>query len=150
MSPERISDAVERLRHIVASVLELDLAEVPAEASFHRDLKMDSLEKVEFAARVEWAFGVALSDEEASGIDSALAAAVLLDARLSLPAGAVIAGSAPEAARSAGGPPAALRPAPAALRSVPSSTVPAQHSTPPSAAGLRPAPSRSPSPPAPS
>ncbi|CAM5540472.1 Carrier domain-containing protein OS=Streptomyces microflavus OX=1919 GN=Smic_68770 PE=4 SV=1 [Streptomyces microflavus] len=31
MSPERISDAVERLRHIVASVLELDLAEVPAE-----------------------------------------------------------------------------------------------------------------------
>ncbi|MET7503599.1 AMP-binding protein [Streptomyces microflavus] len=155
MSPERISDAVERLRHIVASVLELDLADVPAEASFHRDLKMDSLEKVEFAARVEWAFGVALSDEEASGIDSALAAAVLLDARLSLPAGAGIAGSAPEAARSAGGPPAAIRSAPAALRSVPSPTVPAQHSTPPSAAGLRPAPSppapsRPPSPPAPS
>ncbi|MFJ7061995.1 AMP-binding protein [Streptomyces microflavus] len=127
MSPERISDAVERLRHIVASVLELDLAEVPAEASFHRDLRMDSLEKVEFAARVEWAFGVALSDEEASGIDSALAAAVLLDARFPLPAGAGIAGSAPAAARSAGGPPAGLR-------SAPSSPAPSRHPAPRSAA----------------
>ncbi|CAM5540420.1 hypothetical protein SMICM304S_08277 [Streptomyces microflavus] len=97
---------------------------------------MDSLEKVEFAARVEWAFGVALSDEEASGIDSALAAAVLLDARLSLPAGAGIAGSAPEVARSAGG--RLRRSVPRLPRSVPSVlTVPAQHSTPPSAARLR-------------
>ncbi|MYR37976.1 o-succinylbenzoate--CoA ligase, partial [Streptomyces sp. SID4944] len=97
VSSERISDAVERLRHIVASVLELDLAEVSAEASFQHDLKMDSLEKVEFAARVEWAFGVALSDEEASGIDSALAAAVLLDARLPLAAGAGAGVAVPEA-----------------------------------------------------
>ncbi|MFF6906480.1 AMP-binding protein [Streptomyces sp. NPDC012389] len=141
MSPERISDAVERLRHIVASVLELDLAEVPAEASFHRDLKMDSLEKVEFAARVEWAFGVALSDEEASSIDSALAAAELLDARVSLPAGAGagvagagagVAGSVrppvPGAARSAAGTPAAVGSvpsSPAGLRTAPSSPVPA-------------------------
>ncbi|MFF3812111.1 AMP-binding protein [Streptomyces bacillaris] len=119
MSSERISDAVERLRHIVASVLELDLAEVSAEASFQHDLKMDSLEKVEFAARVEWAFGVALSDEEASGVDSALAAAVLLDTRLPLAAGAGAGApvpearvSVPEAARSTAGPSAGVRTAP--------------------------------------
>ncbi|PWS43485.1 o-succinylbenzoate--CoA ligase, partial [Streptomyces sp. ZEA17I] len=86
---------MERLRHIVASVLELDLVEVTAGASFQHDLKMDSLEKVEFAARVEWAFGVALSDEEASGIDSARAAAVLLESRLPPAAGA--GGTVPEA-----------------------------------------------------
>ncbi|MFZ4283768.1 phosphopantetheine-binding protein, partial [Streptomyces rhizosphaericola] len=139
MSSERISDAVERLRHIVASVLELDLVEVTAGASFQHDLKMDSLEKVEFAARVEWAFGVALSDEEASGIDSARAAAVLLESRLPPAAGAggtvPEAGVAvPEAARSAGvrtapSPPDAglARPGPlSAPTAVPRSTRPAR------------------------
>ncbi|MFJ9327506.1 AMP-binding protein [Streptomyces sp. NPDC101230] len=151
MSPERISDAVERLRHIVASVLELDLAEVGAEASFHRDLKMDSLEKVEFAARVEWAFGVALSDEEASAIDSALAAAVLLDARSSLRAGAGAGvgvgaagsgpalASAPGGARSAAGPPA---PPPSGPSSpTPLLPAPAQRPAASSPAGLRSEPS---------
>lgn len=126
MSPERISDAVERMRHVVASVLEMDLAEVSAEASFHQDLKMDSLEKAELAARIEWAFGVALSDEEASGIDSVLAAAVLLDARLPLPAGAGV--SAPAHARSAASPPAGLRSGPS---SPPRSPVPAPRSAAP-------------------
>ncbi|MEO3977686.1 AMP-binding protein [Streptomyces sp. CAU 1734] len=81
MSSERIADAVERLRHIVASVVEIEVAEVAAEASFQRDLKVDSLEKVEIAARIEWAFGVSLNDEEAGGIDSVLAAAALLAER---------------------------------------------------------------------
>ncbi|MEU5366058.1 AMP-binding protein [Streptomyces sp. NPDC005925] len=80
MPPERLSDAVERLRHIVATVLELDLAEVPADASFQQDLKLDSLEKVEVAVRIERAFGRGLADEEFAAVDSVLDAAGLLDA----------------------------------------------------------------------
>ncbi|HET9381391.1 MAG TPA: AMP-binding protein [Streptomyces sp.] len=79
MPPERLDDAVERLRHIVATVLELDLAEVPADASFQQDLKLDSLEKVELATRIERAFGRALADEEFAAVDSVLDAAGLLE-----------------------------------------------------------------------
>ncbi|AYN35320.1 o-succinylbenzoate--CoA ligase [Streptomyces albus] len=69
---------MERLRHIVATVLELDLAEIPADASFQQDLNLDSLEKVEIAARIERSFGLALADEEFAAVDSVLDAAGLL------------------------------------------------------------------------
>lgn len=82
MPPERISGAVERLRHIVASVLELDVDGVPADASFQQDLKVDSLEKVEIAARIERSFGVHLGDEAVSAVDSVLDAAALVGARV--------------------------------------------------------------------
>ncbi|MCZ7417484.1 MULTISPECIES: AMP-binding protein [unclassified Streptomyces] len=80
MQPERMSDIVERIRRIVADVLELDLAEISADASFQQDLKVDSLEKVEIAARVERAFGHGLHGEDFAEIDSVLDAVGLLRA----------------------------------------------------------------------
>ncbi|MCD9194593.1 AMP-binding protein [Streptomyces albireticuli] len=77
----RNSDAGDRLREIVACVLELDVRDVPADASFHQELKVDSLEKVEIAARIEQTFGVALTDEETAAVDSVRDAAALLAAK---------------------------------------------------------------------
>ncbi|MGK5732156.1 AMP-binding protein [Streptomyces sp. URMC 124] len=71
-------DTGDRLREIVAFVLDLDVADVRADASFHQDLKVDSLEKVEIAARIEQTFGVALGDDETAGMDSVRDAAELL------------------------------------------------------------------------
>lgn len=78
MPPVRNTDAHERLRDIVAAVLELDVSEVAADASFHRTLRVDSLEKVEIAARIEKDFGVALAAEEAAAMDSVEDAAALI------------------------------------------------------------------------
>lgn len=77
----RKSDAGDRLREIVAFVLELDVRDVPADASFHQELKVDSLEKVEIAARIEQTFGIALTDEETAAVDSVRDAAALLAAK---------------------------------------------------------------------
>ncbi|MEV6122924.1 AMP-binding protein [Streptomyces sp. NPDC052077] len=127
MPPERISDPVERLRVIVASVLELDLDSVPADASFERELKVDSLEKVEIAARVEQTLGVLLGNEAISSADSVLDLAALIsaaaDAPDGLPGPAVPSSPAPATA-TAGTPtdPAAGSPASAALpRTAPAS-----------------------------
>ncbi|MFC5147830.1 AMP-binding protein [Streptomyces aureoversilis] len=77
----RKSDTGDRLRDIVAFVLDLDVADVRADASFHQDLKVDSLEKVEIAARIEQTFGVALGDDETAGMDSVRDAVELLAAK---------------------------------------------------------------------
>ncbi|MDG9715354.1 AMP-binding protein [Streptomyces sp. DH24] len=80
--PVRDTDIHDRLRAIVATVLELDIAEVSADASFHQNLKVDSLEKVEISVRIERHFGVTLTDEEAAAMDSVRDAAVLLGGRV--------------------------------------------------------------------
>lgn len=68
----------ERLRGIVASVLEIDEDAVPPAALFYEDLAADSLEKVEIAARVERAFGVRLSAGDAAQLRSVNDAVALL------------------------------------------------------------------------
>ncbi|CAM5274574.1 Benzoate--CoA ligase [Streptomyces abikoensis] len=81
MPPVRKSDAGDRLREIVAFVLDVDVADVRADASFQQDLKVDSLEKVEIAARIEQTFGIALGDDETAAVDSVRDALDLLAAK---------------------------------------------------------------------
>ncbi|HEX5565517.1 MAG TPA: acyl carrier protein, partial [Streptomyces sp.] len=80
-------DARTRLREIVAAVLELDVAEVTTDASFHQELGVDSLEKIEIATRIEKDFGVSLTSEEAAGMDSVDGAAELVTGRFSAAGG---------------------------------------------------------------
>jgi acyl carrier protein len=60
----------ERLRMIVAAVLEIDVAEIDIDMRFYDDLAASSLEKVEIAVRVEREFGVDIEAEEAAGLTS--------------------------------------------------------------------------------
>ncbi|MBF6051660.1 AMP-binding protein [Streptomyces eurocidicus] len=95
---------------MVAFVLELDVRDVPADASFHQELKVDSLEKVEIAARIEQTFGIALTDEETAAVDSVRDAAVLLAAKAAgerSPAAGPAHGDAPAAPAAAPAAPAA-------------------------------------------
>ncbi|MEV6960752.1 AMP-binding protein [Streptomyces sp. NPDC051207] len=78
----RNTDIHDRLRAIVATVLEMDIEEVPADASFQQHLKVDSLEKVEISVRIERDFGVTLTEEEAAAMDSVRDVAALLDSRV--------------------------------------------------------------------
>lgn len=71
--------AVDRLREIVASVLELDLDEVDADALFYEDLGADSLEKVEITTRIETDFGVRLATAESAEVRNVQDAADLLE-----------------------------------------------------------------------
>ncbi|MFC5722931.1 AMP-binding protein [Streptomyces gamaensis] len=84
----RKSDAGARLREIVAFVLEIDVEDVRSDASFHQELKVDSLEKVEIAARMEQTFKVAFSDDETAAVDSVDEALALLLAKTAGAAGA--------------------------------------------------------------
>ncbi len=68
----------DRLRAIVASVLELEPSEVSAQASFYEDLGVDSLEKVEIAARIEAEFDITLSADRAAALSSVEDACSLL------------------------------------------------------------------------
>jgi acyl carrier protein len=73
MTPRTTRDeaaAVEDLRAIVAAVLETDPERITPDAGFHEQLEMDSLQKTEFVARVERAFGSRFLLEEAAGMDS--------------------------------------------------------------------------------
>lgn len=73
--------ARDRLTAIVASVLELDLAEVDADAHFCDDLGAGSLERVEIAARVERDFGIGLDTEEAASMQRLSDALAVLRAK---------------------------------------------------------------------
>jgi acyl carrier protein len=127
----------DRLRAIVATVLEMDVAEVSADASFHQNLRVDSLEKVEISVRIERDFGVTLTDEEAAAMDSVRDVAALIAGRASATGPATD----PEVPGTAPGPPAepgaAAVPADAALLTVPtrSTASPSARAEPPDAAG---------------
>jgi acyl carrier protein len=78
--PVVLNSAVyDRLREIVASVLELDPDDVANDASFYEDLGASSLEKVEITVRVENDFGVRIAPAEAAEISCLLDAAALLE-----------------------------------------------------------------------
>jgi acyl carrier protein len=73
--------ASDRLREIVAAVLEIDVAEIQADSLFYDDLAADSLEKVEIAVRIEREFGVSVDAEEGAELSSVSAALALLRAK---------------------------------------------------------------------
>lgn len=57
-----------KLRHLVATVVELDVEEVGAEALFYEELEIDSLQKAEISLRVEREFGVQLRPEDTAAM----------------------------------------------------------------------------------
>ena len=71
----------ERLRTIVATILQLEPGEIADDASFYDDLGADSLEKVAITAEIEMKFGVTLSTDEAAGIFSIADARSVLAAK---------------------------------------------------------------------
>ncbi|MFD9793776.1 AMP-binding protein [Streptomyces sp. NPDC059070] len=76
----------DRLREIVASVLEVDQDSIESGALFYDDLHASSLEKVAIAAAIEHEFGV-LSAAEAAALTSVDAALCVLSQRAAPPGG---------------------------------------------------------------
>ena len=73
------SDTVrDRIRGIVASVLDLEVDHVPADADFDESLDADSLERVEIAVRIEREFELTLAPEEAVAVRTVEDAVALL------------------------------------------------------------------------
>lgn len=58
------------VQEMVASILELHVADVGIDSSFYEDLEMDSLHKTEFIVLLERACGAEIAPEEAAKIDS--------------------------------------------------------------------------------
>jgi acyl carrier protein len=54
---------VDRLRELVATVLEVDVEQITEDALFYEDLEVDSLHKTEISARVEREFHVRIDPE---------------------------------------------------------------------------------------
>lgn len=71
-----------RLREILAAVVEMEAEQIPADASFYRELEMDSLEKIEMIARIERSFGVQFDPEEAAEVDALTDIEVILRNRV--------------------------------------------------------------------
>lgn len=63
-----MSDTTTRLRDLVAEHLCAEPALVTDEASFHADLRADSLDTVEMAMAVEEVFQIEFNDEEADAL----------------------------------------------------------------------------------
>ncbi|MGH3885434.1 MAG: acyl carrier protein [Pseudonocardiaceae bacterium] len=55
---------VDRLRELVATVLEVDVGQVAEDALFYEDLEVDSLHKTEISARVVREFDVRIDPED--------------------------------------------------------------------------------------
>ncbi|MFE7777633.1 AMP-binding protein [Streptomyces sp. NPDC057445] len=77
---EPIDTVLDRLREIVASVLEVGKDDIESGALFYEELGISSLEKVAIAAAIEREFG-ALSPEEAAALTSLDAAVSVLSTR---------------------------------------------------------------------
>lgn len=63
MATVRNQVAVDRLRELVATVLDVDVEQVAEDALFYEDLEVDSLRKTEISARIEWKFHVWIDPE---------------------------------------------------------------------------------------
>ncbi|MFF5206339.1 acyl carrier protein [Streptosporangium sp. NPDC000396] len=61
---------LDELREILVIVMELDGVQIEIDASFHEDLEMDSLQKIEVITRVEKSFGVTFEPEEAAEMNA--------------------------------------------------------------------------------
>ncbi|MEU2426278.1 acyl carrier protein [Streptomyces sp. NPDC007851] len=72
----------EQLRHLVADVLDLDVAEVTDHAHFMDDLDVDSLMALEITVRLEKEYGVRLAETELASISSLQGTYELLGSKL--------------------------------------------------------------------
>lgn len=70
--------ALVMLRENLAAVLDTDVDQIEPTMSFEHDLEIDSLQKTEFLARLEQAFGVIFDPEDVAGLDTISEFAALL------------------------------------------------------------------------
>jgi acyl carrier protein len=75
------TDTQERLRMIIAEIIEMDLTENEVDSSFSEDLAVSSLEKVAIVSKVEKEFSVTLTDSEAASMTSLRSAVELLSGK---------------------------------------------------------------------
>ena len=61
-------EVLEKVKGIIAELLDIDAAEITAESRFREDLEADSLDLVELIMEFEEAFGSEISDEDAQKI----------------------------------------------------------------------------------
>ena len=61
---------VDRLRELVATVLEIDIAQVTQDALFYEDLEVDSLHKTEISALVKREFNVRIDPENWAALNT--------------------------------------------------------------------------------
>jgi acyl carrier protein len=61
---------VGRLRELVATVLEIDIAQVTEDALFYEDLEVDSLHKTEISALVKREFNVRINPENWAALNT--------------------------------------------------------------------------------
>lgn len=64
------SVVLDRIREILTSVMELEDVRISVDESFHLELEMDSLQKIEIVTRIERAFDLQLEPEEVANMDS--------------------------------------------------------------------------------
>ncbi len=61
-------EVLEKVKAIIAELLDIDTGEITAESRFREDLEADSLDLVELIMEFEEAFGSEISDEDAQKI----------------------------------------------------------------------------------
>jgi len=61
-------EVLEKVKAIIAELLDIDAGEITAESRFREDLEADSLDLVELIMEFEEAFGSEISDEDAQKI----------------------------------------------------------------------------------
>ena len=65
-----MSDAADRTRKVIASLLKIPVEKVTDEARFVRDLGMESIQSVELVAALEEEFDVEIDEDRAQGNDT--------------------------------------------------------------------------------
>lgn len=72
----------EKIRDMLASLLDLDVATITAESDIMDDLGADSLDLVEFITELESEFGIMIPQDSMEGVRTVGQVASLIEARL--------------------------------------------------------------------
>jgi acyl carrier protein len=74
--------AIDDLRELVATALEMASDELSDDASFGNDLEIDSLMRLEIAARLEDRYAISLEDSEMAGVSTLIDLKTLVAAKV--------------------------------------------------------------------
>ena len=75
-------EVLEKIKAIIAELLDVDESEIKPESRFREDLEADSLDLVELIMEFEETFGSEISDEDAQSITSVGEAVSYIDQRM--------------------------------------------------------------------